>query len=79
MLNKLGFELTPVTDAHLCCGSAGAYSVLQADIAGKLRTQKLQALEVGKPSLIATANIGCLQHLQAGTDLEVKHWVELLA
>lgn len=78
LLKGLGFELTPVADAHLCCGSAGAYSVLQPDIAGKLRTKKLQALEAGQPALIATANIGCLQHLQAGTDVEVKHWIELL-
>jgi glycolate oxidase iron-sulfur subunit len=79
LLQELGFELTPVADAHLCCGSAGAYSVLQADIADQLRSRKLNALEAGQPSLIATANIGCLQHLQAGTGLEVKHWIELLA
>jgi glycolate oxidase iron-sulfur subunit len=79
LLKELGFELTPVADAHLCCGSAGAYSVLQPDIADKLRSRKLGALEAGQPALIATANIGCLQHLQAGTDLEVRHWIELLA
>jgi len=78
LLQALGFELTPVADAHLCCGSAGAYSVLQPDIANQLRSRKLNALEAGQPALIATANIGCLQHLQAGTDVEVKHWIELL-
>ena len=78
LLKGLGFELSPVADAHLCCGSAGAYSVLQPDIADQLRSRKVSALEAGRPALIATANIGCLQHLQAGTDLEVKHWIELL-
>jgi glycolate oxidase iron-sulfur subunit len=78
LLQALGFELTPVADAHLCCGSAGAYSLLQPNIANQLRSRKLNALEAGQPALIATANIGCLQHLQAGTDVEVKHWIELL-
>ncbi len=69
---------TPVADAHLCCGSAGTYSVLQPELAGRLRDNKLQALQAGGPALVATANIGCLMHLQAGSDLPVRHWIELI-
>lgn len=79
LLQGLGFELTPVADAHLCCGSAGSYSILQAGLSAKLLANKLKNLEAGEPALIATANIGCLQHLQGGTGLRVVHWVELLA
>ena len=78
LLNKLGFQLTPVRDSHLCCGSAGSYSVLQKDISQQLLKKKLSCLEDDQPELIATANIGCLLHLQSGTDLPVKHWIELL-
>ena len=79
ILAGLGFQLTPVADAHLCCGSAGTYSILQPNLSGRLLENKLKNLESGKPSLIATANIGCLQHLQGGTVMPVKHWIELLA
>jgi len=78
MLTMAGFELTPVPDRHLCCGSAGTYSLLQKEISGKLLKNKITALESGQPSCIATANIGCLSHLQTGTEVTVKHWVELL-
>ena len=78
LLAGLGFELTPVRDAHLCCGSAGTYSILQSELSGALLERKLENLEAGKPALIATANIGCLAHLQSGTKLIVKHWIELL-
>ncbi|MCB1735591.1 MAG: glycolate oxidase subunit GlcF [Gammaproteobacteria bacterium] len=78
ILGQLGFTLTLVRDAHLCCGSAGAYSMLQPEIAGQLRKRKLTALLGGKPTRIATANIGCLTHLASGTDVEVLHWIELL-
>ena len=78
ILAGLGFQLTPVADAHLCCGSAGTYSVLQPAIASQLRDNKLQALESGEPEVIATANIGCLTHLQSGTSRPVQHWVQLL-
>jgi glycolate oxidase iron-sulfur subunit len=77
-LQKAGFQLTPVNDAHLCCGSAGTYSLLQPEISGELRTRKLAALQAGKPDCIATANIGCLAHLQAASDVPVRHWIELL-
>jgi glycolate oxidase iron-sulfur subunit len=78
LLARAGFELTPVDDAHLCCGSAGAYSLLQPELSGELRRRKLKALERGEPARIATANIGCLAHLQAGTSTPVMHWIELL-
>jgi len=78
ILEALGLELTPVVDAHLCCGSAGTYSLLQPELAERLRANKLAALEAGRPDAIATANIGCLTHLGAGTDRPVRHWVELL-
>ena len=73
-----GYELTPVADGHLCCGSAGTYSVLQPELAGRLRENKLAALNAGGPALVATANIGCLTHLQAGSVLPVRHWIELI-
>jgi glycolate oxidase iron-sulfur subunit len=79
LLVAAGFELTFVPDSHLCCGSAGTYSVLQPEIAGKLRDNKLQALNTGRPEIIATANIGCLTHLQSGSAQPVRHWIELLA
>lgn len=78
LLGKAGFELTPVADAHLCCGSAGTYSILQPELAGQLRSNKLAALNSGVPQTIATANIGCLTHLQGGTDVPVRHWIELI-
>jgi len=82
LLRDAGYELTPVADGHLCCGSAGTYSILQPELSGKLKQRKLAALGVGKsdggPDMIATANIGCLTHLQVGTQIPVKHWIELL-
>jgi len=78
ILRDAGFALTPVADSHLCCGSAGTYSVLQSEISGELKHRKLGNLTAGKPAQIATANIGCMTHLQSGTELPVKHWIELL-
>ena len=78
LLERVGYELAPVRDAHLCCGSAGTYSLLQPEIAGELRARKLSALEEGAPQAIATANIGCLAHLQAATATPVRHWIELV-
>jgi glycolate oxidase iron-sulfur subunit len=78
ILQALGYTLTPVADAHLCCGSAGTYSILQPELANRLRDDKLAALEAGHPKVIATANIGCLTHLAAGTRRPVRHWIELL-
>lgn len=78
LLREAGFTLTPVTDSHLCCGSAGTYSVLQPKISSELKRRKLGNLTAGQPTQIATANIGCMTHLQSGTELPVKHWIELL-
>ncbi len=78
LLSRLGFRLAAVQDAHLCCGSAGSYSILQKDLSQQLLHRKLECLERDRPSVIATANIGCMMHLQSGTDLPVKHWIELL-
>ena len=78
LLQKAGYELAPVADGHLCCGSAGTYSILQPELSGQLRERKLAALAAGGPAVIATANIGCLSHLQAGTRTPVRHWIQLL-
>lgn len=78
ILKRAGYELTPVRDGHLCCGSAGTYSILQPQLAERLRENKLAALIEGDPELIATANIGCQLHLEAGADRPVRHWIELL-
>ncbi|MEM7407035.1 MAG: glycolate oxidase subunit GlcF [Pseudomonadota bacterium] len=78
MLTSLGVELTPVPDSHLCCGSAGSYSILQPVISAQLRSRKLANLEAGEPDEILTANVGCMHHLQSGTRRPVRHWVELL-
>lgn len=78
VLSKLGFALTPVQDAHLCCGSAGTYSVTQAELATQLRDNKLNALEAGNPELIVTANIGCQTHLAGANRTPVRHWVEVV-
>lgn len=77
LLKGAGFVLLPVRDSHGCCGSAGTYSILQAGLANPLRQEKLQALEASAPTLIATANVGCQIHLQAGTERPVVHWLEL--
>ena len=78
ILSRSGFELTAVQDKHLCCGSAGTYSILQPKLSSELRSNKLAALQKGEPAQIATANIGCMSHLQNGADVPVRHWVELL-
>jgi len=78
LLADAGFELTPVAEKHLCCGSAGTYSILQPAIADALKSRKNGHLLAGAPDLIVTANIGCLTHLQSGSQLPVRHWVELL-
>ena len=78
-LGALGFQIkTATNEAHLCCGSAGTYSVLQPDIAYQLRDRKLGHLNEMAPEVIVSANIGCITHLQSGTATPVRHWVELL-
>lgn len=76
LLGRMGFQLTPVTDAHQCCGSAGTYSILQSGLAREVRKRKLAILEQDSPEMILTANIGCLLHLQQATNTPVKHWLE---
>jgi glycolate oxidase iron-sulfur subunit len=79
LLARLGFNLTIVPDAHICCGSAGSYSILQPELSRQLLAAKLDNLQKDHPTVIATANIGCLMHLQSGTERPVKHWIELLS
>ena len=78
MLTSLGFNLTHVPDSHLCCGSAGTYSLTQPELSRQLRDNKLQALESGHPDVIATANIGCQSHLDSAGRTPVRHWIELV-
>ena len=78
LLAAAGYELLPVADGHLCCGSAGTYALLQPELSQRLRDNKLAALTAASPLAIATANIGCLTHLQAGSAVPVRHWVELV-
>lgn len=78
LLKRLGYNLTEVTEAHLCCGSAGTYSITQAGISGQLRERKLKALRIDHPQRIVTANIGCLGQLNDEQGPPVMHWVDLL-
>ncbi|MFA7291364.1 MAG: glycolate oxidase subunit GlcF [Rhodocyclaceae bacterium] len=78
LLLAAGVELTPVADSHLCCGSAGTYSILQPALSKQLRDNKLAALTAGSPAAIVTANIGCQTHLQSGCSKPVRHWVEII-
>jgi glycolate oxidase iron-sulfur subunit len=78
-LRELGFEVSVAAgESHLCCGSAGTYSVLQPELAYQLRDRKLGFLSPLQPQAIISANIGCIQHLQSGTTTPVRHWVEVL-
>jgi len=79
ILRKVGFEVVAVADGHICCGSAGTYSILQPALAEKLKRQKLDNLQANAPDVIATANIGCLTHLNEGASIPVRHWLELLS
>lgn len=78
LLRDIGLDLQPFAETHLCCGSAGAYSVLQPEIATQLRDRKLGHLSQAKPDVIVSSNIGCIGHLQSGTDTPVRHWVEVV-
>ena len=78
LLRKLGFSVSLPAESHLCCGSAGTYSVLQADLSKQLRERKLKNLAHLAPQRILSANIGCIQHLQSGTTMPVQHWLEFL-
>src|SRR3990167_1220217 len=78
LLSRLGFQLSAVSDSHLCCGSAGSYSLTQPALSRQLRDNKLDALESGQPDVIATANIGCQTHLDGAGRTPVRHWIELV-
>ncbi|MGD7035244.1 glycolate oxidase subunit GlcF [Methylotuvimicrobium buryatense] len=78
ILKTAGFRLTRIAEAHLCCGSAGTYSIVQPHIARQLRDRKIAALTRDDPAIVVTANIGCQMHLQNGTQLPVRHWIEIL-
>jgi len=78
VLRELGFDLKPVADSHLCCGSAGTYSILQPDLSKRLLKNKVRALEATGAPTIATANVGCQLHLSTGANTPVKHWIELV-
>ena len=76
LLARMGATVLPVGESHLCCGSAGTYSVLQPELSTQLRERKLGHLSASQPELILSANIGCITHLQAGTGTPVRHWIE---
>jgi glycolate oxidase iron-sulfur subunit len=77
-LRALGFDAREGAESHLCCGSAGTYSVLQPELAGALRDRKLAHLGALEPGCIVSSNIGCIQHLASGSATPVKHWIEVL-
>lgn len=78
LLSAAGCELMPVADGHLCCGSAGTYSIFQPQLSTQLRDNKIAALTQHQPEVIVTANIGCLNQMLPATDIPVKHWIELI-
>jgi glycolate oxidase iron-sulfur subunit len=79
LLEAAGCTLAPTSDTTLCCGSAGTYSILQPVLSGELRKRKIGALTGSGPEVIATANIGCLEHLRAESPVPVRHWIEIVA
>jgi glycolate oxidase iron-sulfur subunit len=78
LLAAAGFEVRTPGEAHLCCGSAGTYNILQPEIAGRLRARKVEALRATGAQLVASGNIGCITQLAGEADLPVVHVVELL-
>jgi len=78
IFTDIGFNLTRTKEDHLCCGSAGTYSILQSNMSKKLLSRKIDALTIEQPDIIATANIGCQLHLQSQSKQQVHHWIELL-
>jgi glycolate oxidase iron-sulfur subunit len=78
LLKRVGFKVVEPADSHLCCGSAGTYSLLQPEISGQLKARKIQTLEAKAPDLIAAGNIGCMMQIGSGTELPIMHTVELL-
>jgi len=78
IIQQAGYTLTVVDDGHLCCGSAGTYSILQPKLSQQLLTNKVSSLQNGEPDCIVTANIGCQLHIESKATVPVKHWIELL-
>lgn len=78
VMTQLGMTLQPFTESHLCCGSAGTYSVMQPEISKSLRDRKLANLNQAQPDVMLSSNIGCIGHLQSGTDTPVRHWIEVI-
>ena len=78
ILARCGFKLSPVADSNTCCGSAGTYSIFQPELSRQLRDKKVSALIQDEPDIIATSNIGCQLHIQAGSGRTVVHWIELI-
>ena len=76
LLTAFGAEVVAVQEAHLCCGSAGTYSILQAELSQRLRERKLEHLQRERPTMILSANIGCLAQLESAADVPVRHWIE---
>jgi glycolate oxidase iron-sulfur subunit len=79
ILESLGAVVLPFADSHLCCGSAGTYSILQPAVAEELRDRKLEALRVSRPDVILSANVGCIVHLAGAAEIPVRHWIEWIA
>lgn len=78
ILTSVGYQIQPVIDNHLCCGSAGVYSILQPALADQMKNDKISALQATKADYIVTANIGCISHLQSAATQNISHWIELL-
>jgi glycolate oxidase iron-sulfur subunit len=78
LLKRAGFKVVEPADAHLCCGSAGTYNLMQPEISGQLKARKVETLEMLSPDIIAAGNIGCMMQIGSGTDVPIVHTVELL-
>lgn len=79
VLESFGAVVLPFADSHLCCGSAGTYSILQPAVAGQLRDRKLEALQAQRPDVILSANVGCIVFLGSEAQIPVRHWIEWIA
>lgn len=78
LLSHLGMTLKPFDESNMCCGSAGAYSMLHPEISNQLRDRKVSRIEAVKPQMIVSSNVGCIGHLQSGTEVPVRHWIEVV-
>ena len=78
LLGRLGVTVSLCNESHLCCGSAGTYSMLQPVMSETLRDRKLGNIMKTSPEEIVSGNVGCINHLQSGTDVPVRHWIELI-